>query len=43
MGASTTGQLINVPVHLAAEAYMTAARVARRLLPDGRRAGRTST
>jgi hypothetical protein len=31
MSASATDQLINVPAHLAAEAYMTAARAARTL------------
>jgi hypothetical protein len=31
MSASATEQLINVPAHLAAEAYMTAARAARTL------------
>jgi hypothetical protein len=35
MSASATDQLINVPAHLAAEAYMTAARAARHLLPAG--------
>jgi hypothetical protein len=43
MSASATDHFINVPGHLAAEAYMTAASAARHLLPDGKGAGRTST
>ena len=42
MSAPATDQLITVPERLAAQAYRTAASAARHLLPDGRRAGRTS-